>query len=347
LRDVELKRKVLMNISQNPQDRKLTEVEKTARAELNRAVSLHLQGNKAGAMKAIRHALMLDPTLDQEKLTLNLAKELTALPAQEAMALLANADASKTMMESTRKEDRQVSKAKPLNISVYLLVLLVVVLVGMVGFGLAFGKFNSVVESVNVVQQETHKYKSGKYDYYLFVPDGSTPEGGWPVVVALHGLGGQGGDMIWMAENFTNAGVIFIAPTYFDYQPYPGDGPIEPLSQLLKEIGAKYPIQSRGAVLLGLSQGGTFAFRFSLRHPEQIYGVVTAGAPEYDQVFPVSSKMSYIFTWGASDGLQDYVIPGHVKPLKDAGYNITTYIIPGYGHEVSPFAIEQTLNMIR
>ena len=334
-----------MNFS--PQDRKLTEREKNARAELNHAISMHLQGNKAGALKAIRQSLALDPALAQEKLAPNLAKELTGLPAQEALALLTNADASKTLMRSAIQDERQASKAKPLSISVYALVALVVVLVGMVGFGLAFGKFNSVAESVQAIQQQMHIHQSSGYDYYLFVPEGSAPEGGWPVVVALHGLGGQAEHMIWMAENFTDAGVIFIAPTYYGFEPYPGDGPIEPLSQLLKEIGAQYPVQSRGAVLLGLSQGGTFAFRFSLRRPAQVYSVVTAGAPEYDQVFPAPSQMPYIFTWGALDGLQDYVIPGHVKPMLEAGYNIQTYIIAGYGHEVSPFAIEQALNMAK
>jgi predicted esterase len=335
-----------MNFSQDSQ-RKLTEQEKTARAELNRAVSLHLQGNKAGALKAIRQSLKLDPTLAYEKLALNLAKELTGLPTQDALSLLTNGDAGKALIKSAQKDDRQSARARPVSISAYLLAVLIVVMISMILYGVAFGKFNSVSESVQAIQQQTHIYKSGGYDYYLFVPEGSAPEGGWPVVVALHGLGGQAEHMIWMAENFTTAGAIFIAPTYFSYEPYPGDGPIAPLSQLLMEIGAKYPVQSRGAVLLGLSQGGTFAFRFSLHHPEQVYGVVTAGAPEYDQVFTSPPSMPYVFTWGDSDGLQDYVIPAHVQPLQQAGYNIKTYIVPGYGHEVSPFSIEQTLNMIR
>jgi hypothetical protein len=39
------------------------------------------------------------------------------------------------------------------------------------------------------------------------------------------------------------------------------------------------------------------------------------------------------------------VIPQHVQPLQAAGYNIKTVIIPGYGHEITPFSIEQTLKM--
>lgn len=335
-----------MNYSQAPQ-KKLTEQEKTAHAELNHAISLHLQGNKAGALKAVRHALALDPTLAEEKFVSNLAKELTGLPAPEALALLTDADASKTLLEAALQDERQAAKTKPVRIKVYALVALLVVLAGMLGFGLAFGKFKSVIQGVQAIQLQTHIHKSAGYDYYLFVPEGSAPEGGWPVVVALHGLGGQAEHMIWMAENFTDAGAIFIAPTYDRYEPYPGEGPIAPLSQLLKEIGAQYPVRSRGAVLLGFSQGGTFAFRFSLRHPEQVYGVVTAGAPEYDQVLSSPSTIPFVFTWGELDGLQDFVIPQHVQPLQQAGYNVETYIIRGYGHEVSPFAIEQTLNMVR
>ncbi len=143
--------------------------------------------------------------------------------------------------------------------------------------------------------------------------------------------------MMWMAENFTNAGAILIAPTLGEYMPNPGDGPIGPVSQILAEIKVKYPVQPRGAVLLGFSQGGAFAFRFSLRHPEQVYGVVTAGAPEYDQVFPAKNSMPYVFSWGTQDGLQNFVIPQHVQPLQAAGYNIKTVIIPGYGHEITPF----------
>jgi predicted esterase len=217
----------------------------------------------------------------------------------------------------------------------------------MVIFGMTFGRFDSYFAHLRFLQQASQKYSSGGYEYYMVVPSGSTPKDGWPVVVAFHGMGGQGSDMMGMADTFTKAGAIFVAPTLGGYVPNPGDGPIEPMSQILKDIKAKVSVRSRGAVLLGLSQGGTFAFRFSLRHPEQVYGVVTAGAPEYDQVFPARNTLPYVFTWGALDGLQDFVIPQHVQPLQAAGYNIKTAVVPGYGHEITPFSIDQTLKMIR
>jgi predicted esterase len=336
-----------MNISQNSQNRKLTEQEKTARAGLNHAISLHLQGNKTGALKSIRQALMLDPSLAQEKLTRNLAKELTSLPVEEAVALLTNSDASKAMVKSASKEDLERSRAKPPSISAYALVTLICIMIGMIIFGVVFRRFDNALVRLRLLQFKQQKHTLGDYDYYMVVPKGRAPEGGWAVVVGLHGYGGEGSHMAEIAKQFTDAGAIFVAPTFLTYAPFPGDGPIDPMSQILKKIAAEYPIQSRGAVLLGMSQGGSFAFRFSVYHPEQVYGVVTAGAPAYDHIFPPRSGMPYVFTWGDSDGLQKYVIPQDVRPLQKAGYNIKTYIISGYGHEMMPFAIEQALNMIR
>ncbi|CAG0958450.1 hypothetical protein ANAEL_00481 [Anaerolineales bacterium] len=333
-------------MSFSSQNRKLTEQEKTARTALNHAISLHLEGNKSGALKAIRQALALDPSLAQEKLTLNLAQQLTGLPPQDALLLLNNVAEGKRLVQSSKKDDRRTTTIRPL-VPVYALFFLLIVLTGMIAFGLASGKFKGTIQQWRLMQQQADAHELDGREYYLFVPEGTPPQDGWPVVVALHGLGGEGRQMLWLAENFVPAGAIFIAPTYHRYEPYPGDGPIKPFSHLLKEVGEKYPVQSRGAILLGYSQGGTFAFRFSLRHPEQVYSVVTAGAPEFDQIFSPLPSMPYYFTWGELDGLQNYVIPRNVRPLQQAGYDIKTYVIPGYGHEVMPFAIELTLNLIR
>jgi predicted esterase len=338
-----------MNFSQEPEERKLTEREKSARTELGRASSLLVQGNKAGALKSLRQALLLDPNLAQERLAINLAKELTGLPISEMMKRLTNADASKAMINSARVEDRQVyqSQAKPTSIAAYALVLLLLVLAGMIAFGLITGRFASSMTKVTMLQQASQKFTAGGYEYYMIVPSGPAPSGGWPVVVAFHGMGGNADNMIGMAETFTKAGAIFVAPTFGEYAPNPGEGPIEPMNQILAEVKAKNPVRTKGTVLLGLSQGGAFAFRFSLRHPEQVRGVVTAGAPEFDQGVPPPASVTYIFSWGANDGLQDFVIPQNVQPLQKAGYNIKTVIVPGYGHEITPFSIDQTVKMIK
>ncbi|MBI3161150.1 MAG: hypothetical protein HYZ23_01505 [Chloroflexi bacterium] len=338
-----------MNLG-NSEDRKLTEKEKAARFSLKQAVSLHLQGNKAGALKALRQALAADPSTAQETLAVNLARELTGKSIQEAVSLFANEETSRSMIKSAAKQEKQSARSSPANLSTIALFALTAVMLGMIVYGIAFHKFDNAIARVRLLQQQAQvtqsRHISGTYEYFLFVPTGDPPEGGWPVVVAVHGYGGQAGHMTWLADQFTSAGAIFIAPTFGSFEPNPGDGPIEPMSRILVEVGMRHPIQPRAA-FLGLSQGGSFSFRFSLRHPEQVIGVVTAGAPEYDQGVPPPPDMPYYFSWGENDGLQDYVVPGHVVPLQQAGYSIVISIIPGYGHEVTPYTIEKTLGLIR
>lgn len=48
-------------------------------------------------------------------------------------------------------------------------------------------------------------------ELHVLAPDG---EGPWPVVVALHGLGGTGQDMVALGTRLAEAGVVVFAPTY-------------------------------------------------------------------------------------------------------------------------------------
>ncbi len=334
-------------------ERKFTEQEKNARIQLNSALSQLMQGNKSGALKAFRQALALDPSLAREKIAANLAQELTGLPIQEALQSLADADASKDMIKTARKQDHRSTTArrKPPSFAALLFLALLVVLIGMTVVGVTSGRIN--ISQLTILQYAGQKYYSDDYEYYAIVPGGEAPEGGWNVVVAFHGLNGKAENMIYLAKNFTDEGAIFVAPTFGTYALELGGGPIEPMSQILSEVANKYTMNPRGAVLLGLSQGGSFAYRFSVYHPEQVYGVVTAGSPGFYDIYdneifyPARFDMPYIFTWGELDGLQDFVVPQDVKPLQDAGYNIAVYFVPEYGHQMTPFAVEQTLNMIR
>ena len=183
----------------------------------------------------------------------------------------------------------------------------------------------------------------GGANYLLLKPLSGAPSGGWPVVVALHGFGGEGADMMGIASLFTREGIVFVAPNFDGYEPYPGDGPISPMVQILKDVDSQMKIDPERVVLLGFSQGGTFAYRFSIEHPEWVGAVVTAGAPDLSAGEPTET-MPYVFTWGEFDGLQDMVLPADVYPLVERGYaNIRYFIISNAGHEVTPYAIDTAI----
>ncbi|MBI9051207.1 MAG: hypothetical protein JEZ00_17420 [Anaerolineaceae bacterium] len=314
----------------------------TARIQLNRALSYLVKGDQASAMRSLQQACKLNPKLLTDQVAMNLASELTGLPASEAMQTIG----SKQKIDLP-KNDKTTNSAPKSRSSLYMLIgallVLVVALVLFLQSGLGT-RYAVVINRMLLNQKQT---TIAGYDVYVIPPKGDAPADGWPVVVGLHGYGGTADQMLGYANQFTNQGILYIVPTFGGYEPFPGNGPIQPMTQILSEVKNNYSISSDGVVMLGLSQGGEFSYRFSLMRTEWIKGVVTAGAPYFDEAMPPSRTTPYNFSWGSEDGLQDQVIPILVNPKIQQGYNITTHIISGYGHEMTPYAIEQAINMAK
>lgn len=317
---------------------------KEARTELERALSFHFQGDKVRALKSLRKSLSLDPALAKEKLASNLAKEITGLPVDDALKSLAESDTSHRLINAAQKTQRTNPQVRGQRYQLGLFLFLMVVLVGLFGWVISSGLADPFIGALRAVQLQSQKLTLNGYEYYVSVPGGDVPANGYPMVVVFHGYGGNGGQMLSLAKTFNDAGAIFVAPSLGEYLPNPGDGPLEPVSQILLEVGKQYSLERRGAILLGHSQGGSFAYRFSVQYSGQVAGVVTAGAPEFDAIFP-TRNIPYIFTWGELDGLQEFVLP-MVTPIQRRGYNVRTMIVPGVGHELSQYAIDQTLMLL-
>ena len=315
-----------------------------ARSALEQALSFHFRGETLRALKSLRKALELNPGLVDEPLTGNLARELTNLPTQDALKSLVSEDLGKELIETAKRTQKRVPISFKPGLAGVLLVIALITLLGMSFWSMRTGLFDSYWKSFRMMRWETQKYRLGGYEYYAIVPGGSPPEGGWPVVVALHGMGGQGNHMLPLAETFVDEGVVFIAPTFDKYNPYP-KGPIDTLSSILNEVDKKHPIQARGVVLLGHSQGGSFAYRFSVYYPEQVYGVVTAGAPEFDAIPPARYDMHYVFTWGEYDWLQEMMLPTAFA-LRNSGFNVSIHSVAGANDEMTQFAVEKALAML-
>jgi Tfp pilus assembly protein PilF len=87
------------NTLQNSKN-KLSRQSEAARVEMERALSFHFQGDKADALKALRKALKLDPSLARETLPSNLAHELIGLPALDALASLMDGNSSQAIIDT-------------------------------------------------------------------------------------------------------------------------------------------------------------------------------------------------------------------------------------------------------
>ncbi|MCK4489839.1 MAG: hypothetical protein KAU23_06235 [Anaerolineales bacterium] len=316
-----------------------------AERKVQRAFSLHTGGQEKKALQQFIQALKLNPDLDKNPFAGNVAVELTGLPREEAFQSLMDRTDQKELLNSAQgRTKKPARKIHPISLILLLIALAALAVVSTLF--MSSGMFDRY--RVLLAQQlgKFNQHQAGGKSYYLMKPTGRAPAEGWPVVVGLHGYGGQGSDMLPIASIFTKEGIVYIAPTFGGYEPYPGIGPIEPMRQILEDVSSQIPLDKGRVVLLGFSQGGTFAYRFSIYHPEWVSGVVTAGAPNLDAGTPTQGNLPYVFTWGELDGLQNMVLPASVYPLINQGYNVRYKIIPGAGHEVTPYAIDRVLALV-
>jgi len=321
------------------------EDKEAARTQFEHALSMHLNDDMEKAIKSFSKALELNPDLcSEDDVAANLAKELTDLPVQSAVqALLDEERRDAFISEAQEGEGAGVTNVP---ISLILLIIAILALLGLIFNFIRSGALSRYQTWLTVNYSSRHRKNVGGMVYYLVPPRGREPAQGWPVVVGLHGYGGDGKDMLSIANQFTNRGVVFAAPTFGNYEPNPGSGPLDPMVRILEDVDSRYTLDRERIVFLGFSQGGTFAYRFSVTHPQWVSGVVTAGAPELAAIDPPTNGMPYVFTWGANDGLQDFVIPASVDPLINRGFNVTYHIVEGAGHEVTPLAVEQALQLL-
>jgi predicted esterase len=318
---------------------------KNAEDKVQRAFSLHISGQRKKALKLFSQALEINPLLEYDKYAGNVASEITGLKAEEAFQTFKDKDGPRDLIEIIEEEpQKKRRKVRPLSI---ILLIISLVILGVVATRfISSGTLDRYRVLIARQLGGLNQHQVGGKSYHLIKPSGSPPANGWPVVVAFHGYGGQGADMLSIASLFTREGIAYLAPSFGGYEPYPGIGPIEPMVRILEHASKQTPIDQERVVLLGFSQGGTFAYRFSVYHPEWVAGVVTAGAPDLEGGYPASNTLPYIFTWGALDGLQELVIPAAVYPLISQGYNVRYEVIPEAGHEVTPFAIDAAIELI-
>jgi pimeloyl-ACP methyl ester carboxylesterase len=135
-----------------------------------------------------------------------------------------------------------------------------------------------------------------------------------PVLVALHGFGASGQEMIApFVSEAERLGWIVVAPT-FNYRNWTDPEQVRLdetelmpairgiIESLPDRVGA--PVQSR-ALMFGFSRGAQLAHRFTFFYPESVRGVVTVGAGTYtipmSQVHTAAGDQTLTFPYGISD----------------------------------------------
>ncbi|OQZ00984.1 MAG: hypothetical protein B6D35_04505 [Candidatus Brocadia sp. UTAMX2] len=175
-----------------------------------------------------------------------------------------------------------------------------------------------------------------KGEYFISVPSSYTPDRSWPMIIALHGVGGNGYEMAmkWLKSTTHYNEFIIAAPTY-------GSGlwwkeePEKLVLSVLDKVKRSYRIDTNRIYLTGFSSGGHGVWYFGIRYP-WLFAAINPIAGECPlPSFLVNLKNVPVFI---VHGLKDTVIP--VEAGRDAGsrlerlhYNVLCQELPELKHQ--------------
>jgi len=202
-------------------------------------------------------------------------------------------------------------------------------------------------------------------DILVFAP---RREGPWPVVVALHGVGGTGQDMAEIATRLAREGVVVFAPTYrTDLRTQKGlvdtVNDVECGYRFVRSIAAKYGGDlDQPVTFVGWSLGATAALGIGLTEdvdPTGKYVSCFSEVPRPDVIVAISGcyfefegvKQSYfdVSGWGNKDadltllaGDDDTTCAAWqsedaAAELRSAGYDVDLVMLQGANHHAPVF----------
>ncbi len=178
-------------------------------------------------------------------------------------------------------------------------------------------------------------------DHLLYVPEGYGVRHPAPMVVLLHGAGGDASATLELLRSLADAtGIILLAPTSREYTwdvIVGGYGPdVEAIDRALQEAFSRYAVDPARLAVGGFSDGASYALSLGIDNGD-LFTDVLAFSPG----FMAPSVMVGTPRFFVSHGTRDGVLPIErcsrriVPQLERAGYEVTYREFEG-GHTVPP-----------
>ncbi|MDQ7778824.1 MAG: dienelactone hydrolase family protein [Planctomycetota bacterium] len=192
------------------------------------------------------------------------------------------------------------------------------------------------------LKKRTVKIAAGEREFMLHIPKGYTPAKPLPLIISLHGAGGNGsGEFDWMWAGETKKWTGFVAcpsgqPPGAQWFPEQE----EFIFALLKDVMTNFNVDTNRVYIHGFSNGGNGAWYYAVNFPWFFGAACPRGGAN-----PCSDGIENLLNIGvyAIHGEKDTVIPcsrdaENAAKLKELGYDVVYVEFPGGGHE--PFQKE-------
>jgi predicted esterase len=176
----------------------------------------------------------------------------------------------------------------------------------------------------------------------LYVPSGYDPRQPAPLVVLLHGAGGDPRRAVDAIKRHAEAqGVIILAPAsqgvtwdLIAERRYGSDARM--LDALLREVFARYAVDPSRTVIAGFSDGGSYALSLGLSNGD-LFGRILAFSPGFVLPLRQVGRPDVFISHGTSDPVLPIAATGRrvAATLRQAGYDVRLTEFDG-GHFVPP-----------
>jgi|GEM_PF-1491921 predicted esterase len=314
------------------------------------ARNLHEAGEQARAIKELALALHADPGLAHEPVFVTLASQVLGVPPRAAI---------RTLLDPERRQAaygvavaaKRWRYARRRGCAVVPILAGLALFLAIVALGLAIwwtidpDTIDGLRHRYTVwrLTQDERSLPGGR-TYYLYEPSGMIPNSGWSVIVALHGGGATGEDMLTreLMDLADNERALLVAPNLDSLSAFsimsPSAGAIEDLSAIVTHIREAYAVTPGGVVLYGYDQGARLATAFLAAHPEQVYAVVAESPPGVVVPEPTEDEgvptppLTIVF--GEADAMAQTTQP-EIEALQEQGYQVEVIVVPGQARDMS------------
>jgi poly(3-hydroxybutyrate) depolymerase len=202
---------------------------------------------------------------------------------------------------------------------------------------------NPIVQSrvAHGVSTEQMTFGGHQREYAVFLPNVRGPSTSMPLVVLLHGSGGDGRALVESWKDLASAeGFAIVGPTALNRREWsvPEDGPGF-LYELVEILRRFHSIDCRRVYLFGHSAGGVFGLYMGAAEADY-FAAVAAHAAAFNgetdlSLLDVTSRKIPVLMIA---GTQDPVFPvervrATAKELESRGFPLTLMALPGRGHD--------------